>query len=130
LIEAIKKNLAEIALEFTNVQYSTRINNTTSPYFISVDFERAIIIDEHVHTLGLSLLMEGFKKAGVNTFSVWKELYINLQQFKYGVGKEQHQPWIEKLYHQNWTEDEISELAERWCEEVIEDITQRIGPVE
>jgi hypothetical protein len=69
--------------------------------------------------------MEDYKQVGIDTFSIKKELYIELQQNKYGIGTEQNKPWFEKSYHQTWASDEIQQLAERWCEEFVDEIIER-----
>jgi len=74
--------------------------------------------------------MEGFKKAGVNTFDIWKDLFIELHQFKYGIGKERGRFWTEKLYHQKWSTEEIREVTDRWSGEVIDDITEQLARLE
>lgn len=123
--EQIKKNLQLVIPEFTSTEISKRINHTSSPFYTSADLEKHLE-KENVQQLGVTLRMEGFKRAGVNAFDIWKELHIDLQQFKYGIGKQQHKPWIEKLYHQKWTNEEIQELVDRWCEELIDEITERM----
>jgi hypothetical protein len=125
LQQEIEKVLAPFLTEFTKVEIGRRINSTSSRYLLEPDLE-ALMAKENISILGLSLRMEGFKNAGVHTFGVWKELFIDLHQYKYGIGPEQHKPLIEKLYHQKWNEEEIRELVERWCEEVVDDITDRI----
>lgn len=126
LEEAIQKNLQAVASEFTKVVVGKKINSTSSPSFTEADLEKELQ-SGNVTQLGFTLRMEGFKRAGTNTFGIWKDLSIDLQQFKYGVGTEPHKPWLEKMYHQQWTKQEIQELAERWCEEVIDDITERVS---
>jgi predicted nuclease of restriction endonuclease-like (RecB) superfamily len=126
LEEEIKRNLKPIVGDFTKVELSRRINNLSSAYLMGIDLEKHLQND-NVNLIGLSLRMEGFKRGGVDSFGVWKELFIEFHQFKYGIGNEQYRPWIEKLYHQKWTKEEIQELAEKWCEEIIDDITEKVG---
>jgi hypothetical protein len=33
---------------------------------------------------------------------------------------------MERFYHLKWTKEEITILAERYCEEVIDDLTRKI----
>lgn len=125
LQEAIKDRLRDFTSEFTTVSLGRRINSTTHAYFTLADLEKQME-KENIFTLGLHLRMEGFRKAGINAFSVFKDLYVPLQPYKYGVGTDQHKPWLERLYHETWTKEEINSVAERWCEEVIDDIHDRL----
>jgi predicted nuclease of restriction endonuclease-like (RecB) superfamily len=121
----INEALRPIATAFAKVELGRRINSISGPFLIEADLEKQLL-KENVNLLGLSLRMEGFKKGGTDAFGLWKDLFIELHHFKYGVGAEQHKPWVEKLYHQKWTKEEVRELAERWCEEVVEAITERL----
>lgn len=125
LEQEIESNLQSITPEFTKVEFGRRINGTVGPYFISIDLE-AQMQSENITQLGLSLRMEGFKKGGISTFGIWKDLLIELHQFKYSIGIEPHKSWLEKLYHQKWTKKDIQELANRWCDEVVDEITEKL----
>ena len=120
----INRNLEEIAQGFTKVQLEKRINHNTDAHFNKVHLEKELSKGD-VFLLGLSLHMEDYKQVGIDTFSIKKELYIELQQNKYGIGTEQNKPWFEKSYHQTWASDEIQQLAERWCEEFVDEIIER-----
>lgn len=123
----IERNIAPVANEFAKVEISYRINNITSPQFTEPDLEKKLLKNENISTLGLSLRMEGFKNAGANTFGISKELNINLQQSTYEIGTDQGKAWEERLYHQKWTKEEAEKLVERWCEEIVDDITDRLS---
>ncbi len=123
--KAVKQNLSEITNEFAKVEIGRRINNTSSPYFMAADLE-ATLEKEAVYQLGLGIRMEGFKRGGTKAFNIFKDLIINLEQYKYGVGTEQHKPWLEKLYHQKWTKEEVNNLADKWCEQLFDEIADRI----
>jgi hypothetical protein len=80
----------------------------------------------NVEYLGLQLRLEGFLKPGVAPFDLYKELLLKLQPTRYGLGAGRNDIWLEKTYDQSWTEKELKEVAERWCAELIEDLTQRL----
>jgi predicted nuclease of restriction endonuclease-like (RecB) superfamily len=128
LQKEIEQNLADLMPEFTKVEIGRNINGHSWGFFTTTDLE-AKIGKENITVLGLSLRMEGFKKAGVNSFGIWKDLLIELHQFKYDVGTERHKPWMERMYHQEWTREEIRSLAERWCEVVIDDVQSRLDRI-
>ena len=122
---SIEKNLSEIEKESSNVKISRLINNTSSPYFALADLEKHLQKDT-VHTLGLNLRMEGLGKGGTKAFDVLKDLFVILSTYKYSLGPEKQKPWIEKLYHQHCTDEEIDAITERWCKEVIDEIHNRL----
>jgi hypothetical protein len=128
LEQKIKGNLLLLEPEFTKVELGRRINSSSGPY-INVDLE-ARIQNENITLLGLGLRMEGFKKGGTSTFGIWKDLLIELHQFKYSVGVEPHKPLMERLYHQKWTKTDIQELADRWCDEVVDEMKEKLDRIE
>lgn len=129
LAARITKGLEEIAPLFDAFWLTKRINSTSKPGYTAEELE-AILQRENVYLLGLSLRLEGFKKAGTKAFSLSKDLDFTLEAYKYEVGTERDKVWIERLYHQEWAEGELQDLAERWCEEVVEDVTQRLGSMQ
>ena len=126
LTEKIKGILTSILSEFSKVQIGHRINGTTNYFYTSVDLEAALQ-NGSIYLLAVSLKLEGFKKGGTKTFNISKDIILNLGQFIYTIGIEQHSPWMEKLYHQKWADKEIEEFAERWCEDLVEEISDRIN---
>ncbi len=102
------------------------INGHAFTNLTSVDLEKALLQGD-ITLVGLGLQTEGFRKAGVRAFGIGKDLILDLHQFKYDVGVERGQPWMERLYHQRWTEEDIIGLTDRWCEEIIEEVTNRVA---
>jgi hypothetical protein len=81
----------------------------------------------NIEYLGLQLQLEGFLQPGVVPFDLYKELLLKLEPARYGLGAGKHEIWVQKGYEQTWTEAELQALTERWCGELIEDLTQRLG---
>lgn len=125
LATRITKGLEEVAPLFNDFWLTKRINNVSKPDYTTEEME-VILQRENVYLLGLSLRLEGFKKAGTKAFSLSRDLMFTLEAFKYDVGTERDKVWLEKLYHQKWAEEELQELSDKWCEEVVEHITQRL----
>ncbi|GAB3832828.1 hypothetical protein GCM10028895_51070 [Pontibacter rugosus] len=121
LAARITKCLDEVIPLFTGFWLAKRVNSLSKPNYTTEELEEAWQ-RENVNLVGLSLRLEGFKKAGTKAFNVSTDVIFVLENYKYGVGPTREKAWVEKLYHQEWTESELQELAEKCCEEVIEEI--------
>lgn len=122
LASRITKCLDEVIPLFTGFWLAKRVNSLSKPDYTTEELE-SVWQRENVSMLGLSLRLEGFKKAGTKAFNVSTDIIFELENYKYGVGPTRDTTWVEKLYHQEWAESELQELAEKCCEEVIVDIT-------
>ncbi|WP_242916209.1 hypothetical protein [Pontibacter liquoris] len=80
----------------------------------------------NVQQMGLKLRLEGFERAGAPPFDITKDLLLKLGYMSYEVGPGKNVVWLEKMYCQNWTKQEYEEIAGKWSEELIEEITQRL----
>ncbi|RNI30598.1 hypothetical protein [Rufibacter latericius] len=80
----------------------------------------------NVQQMGLRLRLSGFQQAGGNTFDLSKDLVFRLEYSSYEVGPDKNSTWSEKAYLQAWSSQELEEIAERWSEEVIEEITKKV----
>jgi hypothetical protein len=80
----------------------------------------------NIEYLGLQLRLEGFLKPGVPPFDLYKELLLKLAPARYGLGTSKNDIWVEKTYEEPWSEGELREVTDRWCAELIEDLTQRL----
>lgn len=80
----------------------------------------------NVQQMGLKLRLEGFQGAGAPPFDVTKDLVFLLGHSTYEVGPDKNTVWVEKLYYEKWTETETAEVAQRWCDDLIDEITQRL----
>jgi hypothetical protein len=92
-----------------------------------VYYHEAISIENgNIEYLGLQLQLEGFSKPGVVPFDLYKELLLKLEARRYGLGTGKNNIWLEKPYDQSWTEAELKLVTDRWCGELIEELTQRL----
>ncbi|WP_299757984.1 hypothetical protein [uncultured Pontibacter sp.] len=80
----------------------------------------------NVQQVGLRLRLEGFQKPGVETFDLAKDLIFKLEYNSYTVGPDKNTNWLEKFYLQRWDKSDYEEVAARWSEELIEELTQRL----
>lgn len=80
----------------------------------------------NIEYLGLQLQLEGFLKPGVVPFDLYKELLLKLAPTRYGLGAGKNDIWVEKTYDQSWTAAELQAITDRWCGELIENLTQRL----
>ncbi|MBC5994018.1 PDDEXK nuclease domain-containing protein [Pontibacter cellulosilyticus] len=129
LIVRINQNLADVFPLFNTVWLNRQVNQTAKPDYTTEEFKEMLEAGNTVYQIGLSLWMDGFKKAGTKAFSVSRDLIFTLEKFKYAVGPDRDESWLEKLYHQQWPEEELEALADRWCEVVIEDVTYSLNRI-
>lgn len=80
----------------------------------------------NVQQMGLRLRLEGFRRAGAPPLDVTKDLLLKLGHTTCEVGAGKDKVWEERLYGQDWAKQEYEEIANRWSEELVEDITQRL----
>jgi hypothetical protein len=80
----------------------------------------------NVQQMGLRLRLEGFQRAGIPPFDVTKVLLFKLSLAGYTVGPDKEVDWIEKHHYRPWTESETRDIAKRWCDELLDEIMQRL----
>ncbi|AKQ45616.1 hypothetical protein TH63_08075 [Rufibacter radiotolerans] len=80
----------------------------------------------NVQQMGLRVQLTGFQKAGAQTFDVSKDLVFFLEYSSYIVGPDKNTAWLERFYLQPWSARELEEIAEKWTDEVIEEITHKL----
>ncbi|WP_245964614.1 hypothetical protein [Rufibacter immobilis] len=125
LAERIYQHLTQITPLFDDfglekiVDTWTKDPNATSGKEISLE-------NGNVLYMGLRLQLTGFQGGSVPPFDLRKDLLFTLGYSSYEVGPDKNTPWTEKPYLQPWTTSEMEELAERWCGELIDDITAKL----
>jgi hypothetical protein len=108
-----------------NIEF--QINQFSSSAFSSVDIQTKLNNKENVYMLGLRLYLNGFKPAGTKSFNISSELEIELKEYKYEIKINRTKNiWPEQLYHYNWSDKEIQQLAETWSEEIMDEITKHL----
>ncbi|WP_210464856.1 hypothetical protein [Rufibacter roseolus] len=125
LAEHIFQNLTEITPLFDDFNLERVVDNWTKDR--SGFSEKEISIENgNVQQVGLRLRLNGFQPAGAQTFDMSKELVFKLEYSSYEVGPDKNTTWIEKAYLESWSTKESDEIAARWCEDLIEEITQKV----
>lgn len=121
----ITATLKEVEKLFTKKEITRSINKRSFAGATTIDLE-AIMDKESISDIGLSIRLEGFKKAGIRAFGIYKDLNFSLEPYKYSIGTQRDKPWIEKLYHEQWSNKELQKLSDQFCEEIVEEITYRL----
>nr|WP_255478722.1 hypothetical protein [Rufibacter sp. XAAS-G3-1] len=125
MAERIYQNLTEVFPLFDDFNLEKMVDTWTKDPNASSDKEISIE-NGNVQQVGLRLQLNGFQRAGAQTFDLSKELVFRLAYSTYEVGPDKNTPWLEKAYLQAWPGQEIEEVAARWSEEVVEEITKRL----
>lgn len=125
LAQHIHENIAPVIPLFDNFFLERIIDTWTKDPAANPAVEISIE-NGNVQQLGLRLRLEGFQRAGAEAFDLSKDLLFKLEHSSYSVGPDQHNSWLEKEYQQRWEQTAYQEIAERWSEELIDELTQRI----
>jgi hypothetical protein len=125
LAEHVHQNLTAIIPLFDNFNLERIIDTWTKDPAASSTVEVSIE-NGNVQLLGLRLRLEGFQKAGAEAFDITKDLLFKLDRSSYTVGPDKNNNWLEKEYLLRWDKTEYEAIAEKWTEELIDDITQRL----
>jgi hypothetical protein len=80
----------------------------------------------NVQQMGLRLYLEGFQRVGADNFDLKKDLLFRLELNFYTVGPDKENIWLEKDYLQQWDNTAYELVAEKWTEQLIDDLTQRL----
>ncbi|MCJ8167317.1 hypothetical protein MKJ04_20925 [Pontibacter sp. E15-1] len=125
LAEHLHQNLAPVTPLFADFSLERLLDTWTKDPHASHDTVVSLE-NGNIQRLGLRLRLEGFQKVGAEAFDISKDLLFLLDQQFYTVGPDQHTNWLEKSYLQRWEQSEYDLIAERWSEDLIDDITQRL----
>lgn len=80
----------------------------------------------NVAQMGLRLQLMGFQRSGIAAFDVVRDLVFKLEHSFYTVGTDGATAWLEKPYYQTWSPTELDEIAQRWCEDVMDAIARQL----
>lgn len=85
-------------------------------------------LNSYCQRFWLDVRLEGFKKAGTKAFSCSQSIYLVLDNYKYYIGEDvvNQKIWIEKLYHELPTEQELKSIADKIMEKLADDVTNNI----
>jgi hypothetical protein len=125
LAKHIHQHLADVIALFHDFRLERLVDTWTREP--GSDASGEISIDKgNVQQIGLRLRLEGFQRVGADNFDLNKDLLFRLERNFYTVGPDKENIWIEKDYLQNWENSEHEEVAEKWTEQLIDDLTQRL----
>lgn len=127
--ERTEKLLESELLLFAKTSFQRRINNSSSEVYTTSELQARLQKNESINHVGLTLSLDGFKKAGTKAFGFSANLIFQLEEFKYRIGPAPDEIWEERLYHQQWTDHELQQLAETWAEMIIEKITDSLKTI-
>lgn len=95
------------------------------------DMQRLIEVkkDNFIDELWFSYDLNGFKRSGTNTFSADIKLVWRFDKFKYHffINHQDYNKAIAKLYHQNFTEEEINEFVSKCGRELLSQIEDKLN---
>lgn len=129
LAARIHEHLAPIIPMFDDFRLERLVDTWTKEPDITPGTE--VSIDQgNVQRMGLRLLLQGFHRSGVTPFDISRDLVLELEPYSYAVKADKHSSWLTKSYRHNWTATELEEVAERWCGQLIELITERLQNLE
>jgi uncharacterized membrane protein YheB (UPF0754 family) len=75
----------------------------------------------------IAVQLNGFKMAGVNTFSISQGIDIILDKYRYSISIINTQERITNLYHQKLSEKEFSNLVTVLIEKVLDGISENLS---
>ncbi|ARS34291.1 hypothetical protein [Pontibacter actiniarum] len=125
MAEHIHRNITPVLPLFHDFKLERLIDTWTKDPAADPD-ESVSVENGNVQQLGLKLRLEGFQRAGAEAFDISKDLLFKLEHHSYTVGPNKNDSWLEKEYHQKWEKSEYETIAEKWSEELIEELTQRL----
>lgn len=125
LAQRINDNIGPVKNLFDNFGIELLIDTWTKDP--TADVEQEISVENgNVQQLGIRLRLEGFTRPGAGAFDLVKDLIFKLDHYSYTVGPDKNNAWLEKEYLQYWEADEYDLVAERWSEELIDTLTEKI----
>ena len=125
LAQHIHQNLTPIIPLFDNFVLE-RLLDTWTRDPATDPAEEISVENGNVHQMGLKLRLEGFRRPGVEAYDMNKNLLFILERNSYTVGPDKHNSWLERDYGQRWEQEEYEHIAQKWSEELIDDITKRL----
>jgi hypothetical protein len=121
LAKHIHQHLADVIALFHDFRLERLVDTWTREPGTEVSIDRG-----NVNRMGLRLRLEGFQRVGADNFDLTKDLLLQLDQNFYTVGPDPENLWLEKNYLEPWQAGEYELVAEKWAEQLIDDLTQRL----
>lgn len=125
LAQQVHQSITPVTPLFDNFSLERLIDTWTKDPAAD-DSDEISVENGNVQQLGLKLRLEGFQRAGVEAFDITKSILFRLERNNYTVGPNPHTLWLEKEYLQRWEQSEYKLVAEKFSEELIDELTQRL----
>lgn len=100
--------------------------NGSSSYLGSADLEADLLTGKNIYEIGLFIELNGFKKGGLKSFNRFFNLKFILEKYKYQIGPDREHIWEEYLYDKVWLDDDFRQLAEKWVESIVDEVSKSI----
>jgi len=129
LFEAIIKQMEELEPLFVSYMcgWHTSGESTTD-----IDKFSSVWENEYLNknkNLSFSYMLNGFRKAGTDSFNTGFELQLKFDTYWYGfvlINYNNQQPFIKKLYHEQFTKEDIALITETTFGFMVNDIEKRV----
>ncbi|GAA4910519.1 hypothetical protein GCM10023313_12090 [Mucilaginibacter defluvii] len=116
----------EIYPLFNSYETSSSIDRRPFGFYTSADIELAVL-KGNVSEIGSHIILRGFKKAGVDAFDIYADLYVLFDDYSLSFKPAHHGPvWHKKLYDAEITGEDIRAIATQWVEHLAKLITRQI----
>ncbi len=120
----IDNELLSLFISHEKVVY---INGSGNPFHNQADFDLALIKDD-VRSLGVGIVLQGFKKAGTKAFDIHTyiqtEFFYERYDIKLNCGILENK--CQKIYHQIPSKEEFNQLEEFLINAIIENMDEKI----
>lgn len=126
LMQEVELLLKDVMPLFKEAWVAPMIDGTANRWFMNTDLEAHFIKDSNTNSIGIYLRLDGFKKGGTNTFTVYESLCFWLDRYKYHIGQTNNEKWVEKLYDYKWEAKDVRAIAEQFVEIVLDRVNQQI----
>jgi hypothetical protein len=115
--------------EFETCTWVIRVDNTG--YYNEEEARNSLKKKEIIGDISLQIQLMGFKKAGVEAFPVFDDVYIDLQEYYYSIGADRNpgNKWMKQLYHQPVTQKELNQISEKFCESIYDNINRQLNRI-
>lgn len=126
LVDKIKQHLIDIIPLFANAYIAPSIDGHTNQFITQIDVDAHFSKDINTRSIGVTVYLDGFKKAGTEAFSLHEYFYLDLDRFSYTFGQNKQEKWGQKTYDDIWNATELEEVSEKFAEIVINKITEKL----
>ncbi|HEV9035116.1 MAG TPA: PDDEXK nuclease domain-containing protein [Puia sp.] len=126
LLDGLAERLKEFGPEFISSTYGWSANNTGNPSLggLEAGWKQGSILKDS-REIQFWYRLNGLKRAGVEGTDVYVTLVYTMDQYWYGFkmfNYNNQQPFIKKLYDEQLTAQDISQIIDLVCEQIMDSI--------